>query len=178
MSNSSPRRPSSGVLLDESGRPVHVQYVLADLAAQIAGAPIASDPNLHMVLYRVDGTLRTQVSISGWYADSWTGPTVDWTRHACSGGALQLPVHSDPLLFAGVTQDDHRDRRREDGGRASALDVGSHDRRPARRSRRSLPRRLRRLAHSPSRRLPGAEQPGHAAARRAHFAAFQYVPPK
>jgi hypothetical protein len=57
-----------------------------------------------MAVYRVDGLLRTSTSISGWYGDTWTGPRVDWTRHACSGGLLRVPVHSNPVLFAGVTQ--------------------------------------------------------------------------
>ena len=29
---------------------------------------------------------------------------VDWTRRACTRGVLRVPVHSDPTLFAGVTQ--------------------------------------------------------------------------
>ncbi|MDT5029644.1 MAG: hypothetical protein QOE61_6532, partial [Micromonosporaceae bacterium] len=53
---------------------------------------------------RVDGLLRTSTSITGWYGDTWTGPRVDWTRHACTGGLLRVPVHSNPQLFAGVTQ--------------------------------------------------------------------------
>jgi hypothetical protein len=97
-------RPSTGVLQDPAAKPVRVQYVLADPAAQIVGVKIAEDTVEHMAVYRVDGVLRTSTSISGWHGDSWTGPRVDWTRHACTGGQLQVPVHSSSELFAGVTQ--------------------------------------------------------------------------
>ncbi len=97
-------RPSTGVLQDPAARPVRVQYVLADPSTQIVGVKVAEDPVQHMAVYRVDGLLRTSTSISGWYGDTWTGPRVDWTRHACSGGLLRVPVHSNPVLFAGVTQ--------------------------------------------------------------------------
>ncbi len=97
-------RPATGVLQDPEAKPVHVQYVLADPAAQIVGVKVAEDSVQHMAVYRVDGLLRTSTSISGWYGDSWTGPRVDWTRHACTGGLLRVPVHSNPVLFTGVTQ--------------------------------------------------------------------------
>jgi hypothetical protein len=48
--------------------------------------------------------LRTATSINGWTQDSWTGPQVDWVRRGCARGTLTLPVHSDPTLFPGVTQ--------------------------------------------------------------------------
>jgi hypothetical protein len=95
---------STGLLLDPRSRPVHVHYVLADPVAQIVGTLVAEDSFKRMAVYRVDGLLRTSTSISGWYADSWTGPRVEWTRHACTGGELRVSVHSNPQLFAGVTQ--------------------------------------------------------------------------
>jgi glycosyltransferase involved in cell wall biosynthesis len=95
---------STGFLLDPTAKAVHVQYVLADPAAQIVGTLVAEDQIMRMAVYRVDGLLRTSTSISGWYGDTWTGPRVNWTRHACTGGQLRVPVHSNPQLFAGVTQ--------------------------------------------------------------------------
>jgi hypothetical protein len=95
---------STGLLRDPTGSPVHVRYVLADPAAQIVGKRVAEDTNKQMAVYRVDGLLRTTTSIIGWYGDTWTGPRVDWTRHACTRGLLNVPVHSNPELFAGVTQ--------------------------------------------------------------------------
>ena len=95
---------STGLLLDPRAKPVHVQYVLADPAAQIVGTLVTEDQIMRMAVYRVDGLLRTSTSISGWYGDTWTGPRVNWTRHACTGGELRVPVHSNAELFAGVTQ--------------------------------------------------------------------------
>src|SRR5262249_18170010 len=82
----------------------HAQYVLADPAAQLVGTQIAADTDKQMILYRVNGPLRTATNISGWYPDTWTGPTADWLRRSCKPGELRLPVRSDPILFAGVTQ--------------------------------------------------------------------------
>ncbi len=95
---------STGLMLDPAAKPIHVQYVLADPAVQIVGTRVAEDQGHQMAVYRVNGLLRTSTSISGWYGDTWTGPRVDWTRHACTGGQLRVPVHSNPQLFAGVTQ--------------------------------------------------------------------------
>lgn len=95
---------STGILRDPKGRPVHVRYVLADASAQIVGTRVAGDDDKSMVLYRVDGLLRTSTNIDGWYGDTWTGPAVDWTRHACAPGLLRIPVHTDPILFANTTQ--------------------------------------------------------------------------
>ena len=95
---------STGNLLDSNGRPVRADYVLADSTAQILGTAIAADQGRQMTLYRVDGPVRTATVIRGWHGDLWTGPTVDWTRRGCTRGVLRVPVHSDPVLFAGVTQ--------------------------------------------------------------------------
>ena len=84
--------------------PVHVQYVLTDPTLQIVGTVVARDPDRGMAVYRVHGLLRTSTSIRGWYADGWTGSSVDWTRRDCTAGELRIPVHSNPQVFAGVTQ--------------------------------------------------------------------------
>jgi hypothetical protein len=65
---------------------------------------VASDPGRGMAVYRVDGALRTSTSIQGWYGDTWTAPTVQWTRRDCTRGELRVPVHSNPQLFPNVTQ--------------------------------------------------------------------------
>jgi glycosyltransferase involved in cell wall biosynthesis len=95
---------ATGLYRDPTGSPVHVQYVLTDPTEQIVGKPVAVDEDKQLTLYRVDGLLRTSTNISGWYGDTWTGPTVDWLRHACRSGELRVPVRSDPLLFVRTTQ--------------------------------------------------------------------------
>ncbi len=95
---------STGLLRDPSGRTVRVRYVLADPAAQVLGTPVATDEDKQMILYRVNGPLRTGVDVGGWYKDTWTGPSADWTLRGCRRSTLRLPVRSDPVLFAGVTQ--------------------------------------------------------------------------
>jgi glycosyltransferase involved in cell wall biosynthesis len=97
-------RPSTGLLVDPAGHPVHAQYVLADPAAQLLGTRVAADEDKQMILYRVNGLLRTATDIEGWYGDTWTGPSVDWIRRGCKRGQLRIPVRSDSVLFAGVTQ--------------------------------------------------------------------------
>jgi glycosyltransferase involved in cell wall biosynthesis len=95
---------STGYLRDPAGKPVHAQYVLADPSIQITGQQIAADDGRTMVLYRVDGPLRTATSITGWNGDTWTDPAVTWLRRGCVRGNLTVPVRSDPTLFAGVVQ--------------------------------------------------------------------------
>jgi hypothetical protein len=91
-------------LRDGAGRPVRVGYVLTDPNTQVVGTQVAADPAKGMALYRVNGLLRTSTSVSGWYDDTWTGPTVVWTRHGCTAGLLRIPVHTNPELFAGAVQ--------------------------------------------------------------------------
>ena len=95
---------ATGRLLDAHGDPVHVSYVLADPSLQIVGAKVAEDPDRGLAVYRVNGVLRTSTVISGWYDDTWTAPRFSWTRRDCTGGLLRVPVHTNPQLFAGVTQ--------------------------------------------------------------------------
>jgi glycosyltransferase involved in cell wall biosynthesis len=95
---------STGRLLDASGEPVRVRYVLADPTLQIVGSKVAEDPDRGMAVYRVNGLLRTSTVISGWYDDTWTAPTFSWTRRDCSGGLLRVPVRTSPQLYEGVTQ--------------------------------------------------------------------------
>jgi hypothetical protein len=95
---------STGLLRDPAGKTVHAQYVLAEPSAQISGTRIAADDARAMVLYRVDGLLRTSTAITGWLGDTWTEPTVTWLRRGCVRGVLRVPVHSDPTLYPGVIQ--------------------------------------------------------------------------
>jgi hypothetical protein len=97
-------QPATGSLRLPGDKPVRVEYVLAPADVQIVGERVAADVDRQMVLYRVDGPLRTATTVSGWEVDYWTRPRVEWTGHACVRGSLHVPVKSDPTLFAGVTQ--------------------------------------------------------------------------
>jgi glycosyltransferase involved in cell wall biosynthesis len=97
-------QPATGLMLDAAGKPVHVRYVLADLALQLGGARVAIDPGRRMAVYRIDGFLRTFTSIRGWYGDTWTEPEFEWSRRSCTAGLLRVPVHTSAELFAGTVQ--------------------------------------------------------------------------
>ncbi|HZR96883.1 MAG TPA: glycosyltransferase family 4 protein [Gaiellaceae bacterium] len=85
-------------------RAIRTQYVLAEPSARVVGTPIAGDSEKGLVLYRVNGVLRTSIRISGWHGDHWTAPTVVWRDERCAGGTLSIPMRSDAGLYAGVTQ--------------------------------------------------------------------------
>ena len=95
---------STGLFVTPNGEPVPVQYVLTDPTVQVVGKELASDPDRGLALYRVNGLLRSATTLIGWYGDTWTAPRVDWTRRDCTRGELRVPVHSNPQLFPGVTQ--------------------------------------------------------------------------
>jgi hypothetical protein len=97
-------QPATGVLLDRRGQPLRARYVLADRDVQIDGTAITSDAAHDMTLYRVTPPVRTPSRVSGWYSDTWTTPSVVWTRVGCRPGALHVLVSSDPKLFPGLTQ--------------------------------------------------------------------------
>jgi hypothetical protein len=90
----------AGTLLDPSGKPLRASYVLAGSAEQIVGEKIAEDAAKQMTLYRVDGVVRTRVSVSGWYPDTWTEPHAEWVHRDCTNGELRVPLRTS----AGPTQ--------------------------------------------------------------------------
>ena len=98
------RRAATGALVLPDGKQLRAQYVLAEPGTQIVGKRVAADDGRGLVLYRVDGPVHVASTVKGWYPDRWTGPTAVWQTPHCTGGTLVLPVHSDPRLFAGVTQ--------------------------------------------------------------------------
>ena len=91
-------------LVGANGEPVEAQYVLADSRLTVQGEKVGGDDAHQLVLYRVDGPLRLQRRVTGWYDDFWTGPVVTWTRGNCTGGALKFDLRTDAKLFAGVVQ--------------------------------------------------------------------------
>jgi hypothetical protein len=87
--------PASGLLLGAG----HADYVLTDESVHLAGTRVAADPLRQLVLYRVDGPMRIEYSTRGISADTWSGPTAEYTRYACDGGSLRVQLVQDDTLF-------------------------------------------------------------------------------
>ena len=80
------------------GLGVDVQYAVG---SDVVGKRIATDGDLGVSLYRVDGPLYVHVThVRGIYAgDTWSGRQVTYTRSRCGGGSLTVQLESDPSLF-------------------------------------------------------------------------------
>jgi hypothetical protein len=88
-------------VMSADGKPVRSQYVLADSSVELDGVVVAQDARKGMFLYRLSGPLRQTSYVTGLYPqDTWSGPTVQYTRLDCRGGSLAVEVQSDPSLFA------------------------------------------------------------------------------
>jgi hypothetical protein len=91
--------PRSGLLLD-AGRPIRARYALTDGSVELEGKVLAQDPRKGMLLYRVQGPLRQVSRVEGLYPqDTWSGPSVTYTRLDCRGGSVAVLLQSDPSLF-------------------------------------------------------------------------------
>jgi hypothetical protein len=90
--------PEETLTLARSGSlGVDVQYVLG---ADVVGKLIATDGDLGVSLYRVDGPLFVHVThVRGLYPDTWSGKQVTYTRSRCTGGLLTVQLESDASLF-------------------------------------------------------------------------------
>lgn len=89
----------TGLLL-AGGRSVRARYALADGSVALQGSVVARDVHKGVLLYRVDGALRQVSRVEGLYPqDTWSGPSVTYTRLACGGGVLTVLLQSDPGLF-------------------------------------------------------------------------------
>jgi hypothetical protein len=97
-----PVRPDeeTGVLRDPAGRPVPSTYALVDETVPLAGRTVARDTRKGMRVVRVDGDLRLAYSVEGLYDDGWSGRSLTYRRHSCTGGTLVATLESDPKLFS------------------------------------------------------------------------------
>ncbi len=67
----------------------------------IAGTPVARDPQIGLALYRVNGPLVVLTRIRGLYAnDTWAGRRVTYRRLRCTGGHLAVRLGTDEHLFS------------------------------------------------------------------------------
>ncbi len=89
-----------GVVRLEDGPALRPQYLLVDGSVAPDGEPVARDERKGMTLYRLDGPLVSTTTVEGLYPnDTWSGPSVRYTRLRCEGGTLTVSVASDPGLF-------------------------------------------------------------------------------
>ncbi len=92
--------PRSGRVTFEDGRPVRDRYLLADSSFEPDGRPLARDKGWGITLWRVRPPLVSASLITGLYPkDTWSGPTVTYTRRRCRSGRLTVSLSSDDRLF-------------------------------------------------------------------------------
>jgi dolichyl-phosphate-mannose-protein mannosyltransferase len=92
--------PRSGRVTFEDGRPVRDRYLLADSSFEPDGRPLARDRGWGITLWRVRPPLVSASLITGLYPkDTWSGPTVTYTRRRCRPGRLAVSLSSDDNLF-------------------------------------------------------------------------------
>jgi hypothetical protein len=65
----------------------------------IAGTPLARDPQLGLTLFRVDGPMVILTRVRGLYPDTWGGRVVTYRRARCNGGRLSVRLGTDEHLF-------------------------------------------------------------------------------
>jgi hypothetical protein len=92
-----------GYLRDRKGRTIRHRYVLADGSLDLNGVKAAADAPLGISLWKVDGPLRSLTRVTGLYpGGTWSGPSVQYRRLQCAGGAVRVTLLGDASLFARV----------------------------------------------------------------------------
>ena len=93
--------PDTGLVTFPDGSAVSDEFVLADSSFEPDGDALASDKGWGITLWRVNPPLVSAVRVDGLYPnDTWSGPTVTYTRRRCEPGRLAVDVASDPSLFS------------------------------------------------------------------------------
>jgi hypothetical protein len=89
-----------GLVRLPGGRVLEAEYLLADGSITPDGEVVARDDLLGTTLWRIGGEVVSTTTIAGLYPnDTWSGPSVTWTRRRCRGGELIVSLSSDPSLF-------------------------------------------------------------------------------
>lgn len=96
--------PATKVTLDRSTGVLHgapdVPFVLTDGSAELVGDVVAKDGPRNVFLYEVDRPLRQAAVVEGLHpADTWSGPSVTYTRFDCTGGTVAVALQSDAALY-------------------------------------------------------------------------------
>jgi hypothetical protein len=88
-----------GTFRTPDGDTVDAPYALLDGSLSPEGEIVAQDVPLGITLWRLRGPLASTTTLTGVYPnDTWSGRHVRWTRRRCSGGELEVGLHSDPNL--------------------------------------------------------------------------------
>jgi hypothetical protein len=92
--------PKTGRVTLPDGSPVRDRYLLADSYFTPDGTQVAIDKGWGVKLWRVRPPLVSAALIEGLYPnDTWSGPTVTYTRRRCAPGRLSVSLSSDANLF-------------------------------------------------------------------------------
>jgi len=96
--------PATKVTLDRRTGVLHgapdVPFVLTDGSAELVGDVVAKDVPRNGALYEVDRPLRQSALVEGLHpADTWSGPSVTYTRFDCAGGTVAVALQSDAALY-------------------------------------------------------------------------------
>ncbi len=85
---------ADGVLVDRNAVRVSEDYVFSDSFTRINGTVVAEDQRHGTVLTKTMGTVVLEETVTGVFADGWSGSDVIYTRYACRGGAVTMYVNS------------------------------------------------------------------------------------
>jgi hypothetical protein len=89
-----------GTLRDVAGSPIEAEFVLTDGSLTPVGRVVAEDVGRGVLVYSVGGAVRAASRVTGLHPnDTWSGPTVTYTRVDCAGGTLTVMLQSDPNLY-------------------------------------------------------------------------------
>ena len=96
--------PATKVTLDRGTGVLHgapdVPFVLTDGSAELVGDVVAKDGARNVFLYEVERPLRQAALVEGLHpADTWSGPSVTYTRFDCTGGTVAVALQSDAALY-------------------------------------------------------------------------------
>ena len=96
--------PAEKVTLDRRTGVLHgapdVPFVLTDGSAELVGDVVAKDGARNVFLYEVEPPLRQAALVEGLHpADTWSGPSVTYTRFDCASGTVAVALQSDPALY-------------------------------------------------------------------------------
>jgi hypothetical protein len=88
----------SGAIFTSDERRIRERYVMTDRGTHLDGKVVVRNRANDLVVYEVQGPLRTVERIDGRYPDDWSGDSMAYQRFACKGGRLHLAMENNPLI--------------------------------------------------------------------------------